>query len=133
MMWRTLLPFWASALVPSVCLLTMIQKLYFCVNYTFHFFLQVDLQIIRGQTNNLLPFCYNDVKNLSSILSCCNCDNIVPSKKDWKALRQWENNISVILITPPERTNKELIYHLYTNMMNWSSIFNIFNGFYFWQ
>ena len=30
----------------------------------------------------VITICYNDVKNLSSILSCCNCDNIVPSKKD---------------------------------------------------
>ena len=76
-------------------------------------------------------FC-NEMKILSSILCCCNGVNIVPSTKDWKALRHWDN-ISLIFITPHERTNQGLIYHLYTDMMNLPSIFNIFNGCYFWQ
>ena len=43
------------------------------------------------------------MKRLNSIFSCSNCVNIVPSKK---ALYQEDNQI---FITPPERTNKELI------------------------
>ena len=101
----------------QVCLLTMIQKLYFCVNYTFHLFLQVDhfellhwSQVCVSSNDDtkalflcelhfsliftsrplndqrtdkqLMNLLYNDVKNLNSIFSCCNCVNIVPSKKD---------------------------------------------------
>ena len=181
-MWRTLLPFSASALVPSVCLLTMIQKLYFCertnkepINLLYndvknltsifsfcirskyvssnddtkalflcelhfshiftsrpfwasalvpsvssnddrkalflcelHFSLILTSRPLNDQRTDkqLMNLLYNDVKNLNSIFSRCNCVNIVPSKKDWKALYQWDNHFSLILITPPERTNK---------------------------
>ena len=47
-----------------------------------------------------------------------------PSTKDWKALYQWDNHFSLIFITPPERTNKELINLLYNDMKNLTSSLN---------
>ena len=46
----------------------MIQNLYFRVNYTFHFFYKWNLNLAEKQTINLR---YNDVKNLTSILTFC--------------------------------------------------------------
>ena len=54
--WGTKLTVSAAAVVPRLCLLTMIEKLYFSVKYTFYLFLQVVLSIISGQISNLLPF-----------------------------------------------------------------------------
>ena len=84
MMWRTLLPFWASALVPSVCLLTMIQKLYFC----------------ERTNKELINLLYNDVKNLTSILSFCIGPKCV-SNEDIKALFLCELHFSLIFKSRP--------------------------------
>ena len=44
--------------------------------------------------------------------------DVVPPTKDWKALHQWDNHFSLIFITPPESTNKELINLLYNDVKN---------------
>ena len=44
------------------------------------------------QTNKQpIKLLYNVEKNLTSILSCCNCDKIVSSKKDQKAVSLFNN------------------------------------------
>ena len=48
----------------------------------------------------------------------------VPSTKDWKALYQWDNHFSLIFITPPEQTNKELTNLLYNDVKNLTSSLN---------
>ena len=71
-----------------------------------HFSLIFTSRPLNHQRTNkqLVTLRYNDVKNFSSIFSCCNCVNIVTSKKDWKALYQWDNHFSLIF----KRTNKLL-------------------------
>ena len=51
-------------------------------------------------------------------------EDVAPSTKDWKALYQWDNHFSLIFITPPERTNKQLINLLYNDVRNLTSTFN---------
>ena len=49
---------------------------------------------------------------------------VVPSTKDLKALYQWDNHFSLIFITSPEQTNKELINLFYNDVKNFTSSLN---------
>ena len=89
-MWRTLLPFWASALIPSACLLTMIQKLYFCMNYTFHFFYKSTFK--SSADKQLITIRYNYVKNFTSILSWCIGPKCASSSNGTKGLSLGNNH-----------------------------------------
>ena len=48
------------------------------------------------RTKQLIKLVYNDVNNLTQILSCCNAVQSVSSKKDRKALSHWDNDIWLI-------------------------------------
>ena len=47
--------------------------------------------------------------------------DVVPLTKDLKALYQRDNHFSLVFITPPEQTNKELINLLYNDVKNFTS------------
>ena len=57
------------------------------------YFIYHHLTSICWRTINLINFLYNDVKSLTSILSCCNGDKVVFSKKDRKAIFLLEDHV----------------------------------------
>ena len=64
MSWRTKLPFWAAALVPRLCLLTMTQKLSLC---EIHFLFIITRRSLNHQQTNKqrITLLYNEMKRVS--------------------------------------------------------------------
>ena len=105
----------------------MLQKLYLYVIIT-HIFLYISAIQSCKQIINLL---YNDVKNVTSILSYCIDPKCVSSNDATKALFLYELQFALIFTSQPlnhQRTNKQLITILYNEMKSSSSIFSCCNG-----
>ena len=93
-----------------------------------HSCLFLNISALQSCGDNLL---YNDVKNLTSILSFCIGPKFVFSNGDTKALFLCELHFSLIFTSRPlnhQRTNKQLITLTYNEMKSLSSILSCCNG-----
>ena len=109
----------------------MIQKLYLYMIITLVFFIYLCITITLGTNKQLINHLYNDVKNLTSILSCCIGPMRVSSNNDTKALFLCELHFSLFVTIRPlnhQRKNKQLITLLYNEMKSLSSILSCCNG-----
>ena len=114
MMWRACLPFCTAAYVQIVYLLTITQNLCVCVKISDIIFQTLTETHLR--TNIwLIILCYSDVKNLTSVLSCCLGPKCVSCNNDTKVLSLCDNCFAQIFLNRPINslpTNKQLINHL---------------------
>ena len=125
MMWTTLLPFLSFCIGPK-CVSSNddTKALFLC---ELHFSLFVTIRPLNHQRKNKQPINlrYNDVKNLSSILSYCIGPKRLSSNDDRKALFPCELHFSLIFTSRPlnhQQTNKQPITLLYNEMKSLSSI-----------
>ena len=100
---------------------TITKNLRLCVMITYTIFQPLTEEHLPTN-QKLINLCYSDVKNITSILSCCLGPKCVSSNNDTKALSLCDGCFSHICITQPKNhlpKKKQLINLLLSSIFSW--------------